>query len=264
MSGVAPRIVIADDHQGIRLGVRMALTRGGFDVVGEAGDGEGAVEVTLRELPDICLLDVCMPGGGVEAAAAIAAGAPATFVVMLTVSNDIDDVLASLRAGAVGYLPKDTHPDRLPAALCGVLRGEAALPRVLVGLVLEQLRDFDAVATYPVRVGGVEFDTPRVRDLPNARLGHDDAPGRQDPLALADHRSPPRLLRRCEARCDRPRRSASYDRPTDRRVTSPAPGRPTVSMTDASRVSRAYAHARRCACRMAVLQTGRRTSAACR
>lgn len=157
MSGVAPRIVIADDHQGIRLGVRMALTRGGFDVVGEAGDCEGAVEVTLRELPDICLLDVCMPGGGVEAAAAIAAGAPATFVVMLTVSNDIDDVLASLRAGAVGYLPKDTHPDRLPAALCGVLRGEAALPRVLVGLVLEQLRDFDAVATYPVRVGGVEL-----------------------------------------------------------------------------------------------------------
>jgi DNA-binding NarL/FixJ family response regulator len=152
----APRIVIADDHQGIRLGVRMALMRGGFDVVAEAADCEGAVSATLRERPDVCLLDIRMPGGGIEAAAAIAASAPSTSVVMLTVSTSTEDVLASLRAGAVGYLPKDTPPSRLPAALCGVLKGEAALPRALVGRVLEELRDFDAVA-HPVRVGGVEL-----------------------------------------------------------------------------------------------------------
>ena len=64
-----------------------------------------------------------------------------------------DDVLAALRARAVGYLLKDTSPDRLPAALCGVLKGELALPRALVGLVLHKFRDFTAAAADPVRVG---------------------------------------------------------------------------------------------------------------
>jgi DNA-binding NarL/FixJ family response regulator len=149
--------VIADDHQAMRLGVRMALIRGGFDVVAEAADRDGAVDATVREQPDVCLLDIRMPGGGIEAAAAISASVPSTAVVMLTVSNDTDDVLASLRAGAVGYLPKDTRPDRLPAALCGVLKGEAALPRALVGRVLDQFRGFDVAAAQPIRVGDVEL-----------------------------------------------------------------------------------------------------------
>lgn len=156
-TGGAPTAVIADDHQAMRLGVRMALMRGGFDVVAEAADCEGAVSATVREQPDVCLLDVRMPGGGIEAAAAIAASVPSTAVVMLTVSNDTADVLAALRAGALGYLPKDTRPDRLPAALCGVLKGEAALPRALVGRVLSQLRDFDTVTARPIRVGDVEL-----------------------------------------------------------------------------------------------------------
>ncbi|HXP36995.1 MAG TPA: response regulator transcription factor [Solirubrobacteraceae bacterium] len=155
--GGGPTAVIADDHQAMRLGVRMALMRGGFDVVAEAADCDGAVDATVREQPDVCLLDIRMPGGGIEAAAAISARAPSTAVVMLTVSNDTDDVLASLRAGAVGYLPKDTRPDRLPAALCGVLKGEAALPRALVGRVLSEFRDVEAPAAYPIRVGDVEL-----------------------------------------------------------------------------------------------------------
>ena len=75
---------------------------------------------------------------------------------MLSASDQIDDVLASLRAGAVGYLPKDTRPDRLPNALRGVLKGEAALPRTLVWTVLQELRDFTAPVE-PIRVGTIEL-----------------------------------------------------------------------------------------------------------
>ncbi len=160
MSGAAPTVVIADDHEVIRLGVAMALARGGFEVVGEAADRAGAVSAVASSMPDVCLLDVYMPGGGIEAAAAIAVAAPSTAVVMLTVSTGNDDVLAALRAGAVGYLPKDTSPDRLPMALAGVLKGEAALPRTLVSRVLTEFRDFTTEAARPVRVGGIEL-TPR-------------------------------------------------------------------------------------------------------
>lgn len=137
----------------------MALIDGGFDVVGEAADGPGAVKAVLSTRPDVCLLDIFMPGSGLEAASEISAKASGTAIVMLTVSDDTDDVLSALRAGAVGYLPKDTRPERLPAALCGVLKGEAALPRALVGRVLTEFRGLNAVTSDPVRVGEVELSS---------------------------------------------------------------------------------------------------------
>lgn len=166
MSTAEPTIVIADDHQVTRLGVRMALMRGGFQVVGEAADCEGAVSAVVRERPDVCLLDVDMPGGGIETARRVAEAAPATSVVMLTVSTNTEDLLEALRAGAVGYLPRDTSPDRLPAALCGVLKGEAALPRTLVGRVLQEFRAFTTAgaSASPVRVGTVQL-TPRESEI---------------------------------------------------------------------------------------------------
>jgi len=167
----APTIVIADDHPAIRLGVRMALMRGGFEVVGEAADCDGAVSAALQHRPDVCLLDVRMPGGGIGAARRVAQEAPSTSVVMLTVSTSTDDVLAALRAGAVGYLPKDTRPDRLPAALCGVLKGEAALPRTLVGHVLNEFRDYTAAAADPVRVGEIELTSRESEILRMLRSG---------------------------------------------------------------------------------------------
>jgi DNA-binding NarL/FixJ family response regulator len=154
-----PTVVLADDHPATRLGVRMALMNGGFKVVAEAADCEGAVRAVIRERPDVCLLDVGMRGGGIQAAARIAAEQPSTSVVMLSASNRTDNVIAALRAGAVGYLPKDTRPDRLPDALRGVLKGEAALPRALVGAVLHELRDFTAPPEEPIRVGAVELST---------------------------------------------------------------------------------------------------------
>ncbi len=140
MNPPPPTAVLADDHPAIRLGVRMALMADGMRVLAEAGDRDGAVRAVQREQPDVCVLDVYMPGGGIAAAASILAAAPATAVVMLTVSDSTDDLLAALRVGAMGYLPKDMAPERLAAALRGVLAGEPALPRALVGPVLDKLR----------------------------------------------------------------------------------------------------------------------------
>jgi DNA-binding NarL/FixJ family response regulator len=160
----APTVVIADDHPPIRLGVRMALMQGGFRVLAEVADADGAVEAVLRERPDACLLDVRMPGGGIEAAVRLAELAPDTAVVMLTVSTSADDLLAALRAGARGYLPKDMSPNRLPAALHGVLRGEAALPRTFVGRMLKELSTVPDREPAPLRVGDVEL-TPRESEI---------------------------------------------------------------------------------------------------
>jgi DNA-binding NarL/FixJ family response regulator len=139
--------VIADDHPATRLGVRMALMRDGFQVLGEAADRDGAVSAVLRERPDMCLLDISMPGGGIQAAATLAVMAPGTAVVMLTVSDSSEDLLAALRAGAVGYLPKDTRPDGLPSTLRGVLRGEPALSPTLVGHILHELHPVVSVGS---------------------------------------------------------------------------------------------------------------------
>jgi DNA-binding NarL/FixJ family response regulator len=165
--GASPErtVVIADDDQVTRLGVRMALMRGGFHVVAEAADCETAVSAVLRERPDVCLLDIRTPGGSIETAQRLAQAAPGTSVVMLAVSTNSEDVFGSLRAGALGYLPKDMSPDRLPAALSGVLKGEAALPRALVTRVLQEFRTFTAAgAANPVRVDGVQL-TPRESEI---------------------------------------------------------------------------------------------------
>ena len=153
----APTVVIADDHPIILVGVRRSLEKDGFVVVGEAADRQSAVREVCRYRPDVALLDVFMPGGGVEAAAAIAEEVPSTAVVMLTVSDEMTHVLGALRAGAAGYLLKDSNPDRLGAALCGVLRGETALPRRLHRRVLDEFRSLTATVGPGVEVGGVEL-----------------------------------------------------------------------------------------------------------
>jgi DNA-binding NarL/FixJ family response regulator/signal transduction histidine kinase len=167
----APTVVLADDHPVIRLGVRMALMRGGFEVLAEAADRDGAVEAVLRERPDVCLLDISMPGGGIEAAAILSHAVPGTALVMLTVSESPEDMLAALRSGAKGYLAKDTSPERLPAALYGVLRGEAALPRTLVGRVLHEFRHLPDPQDAPLRVDGVELTARESEILRMLRSG---------------------------------------------------------------------------------------------
>ena len=136
------RIVIADDHASQRSGIRAILEAdGGFSVCGEAGDAPTAVDMAQKERPDVCLLDVDMPGNGISAAATISSQMPDTAVVMLTVSRNDRDLFDSLRAGALGYLLKDTSAERLPEALRGVLRGEAALPRQLVARLIDEFQE---------------------------------------------------------------------------------------------------------------------------
>jgi DNA-binding NarL/FixJ family response regulator len=132
------RVLVADDHAPTRAGVRLALAEHGFTVCAEAADARGAVAGALREAPDVCLLDIRMPGGGIAAAAEIAARVPETAIVMLTVSRDDADLFDALRAGASGYLLKDIDPARLPVALRGVMAGEMALPRQLVARLVEE------------------------------------------------------------------------------------------------------------------------------
>jgi DNA-binding NarL/FixJ family response regulator len=134
------RIVLADDHAATRLGIRRALERGGLQVVAEASDAAGAVRAAREHRPDICLLDVYMPGGGLTAASDLAEIAPATHVVMLSVSDSDEDVFESLRAGASGYLPKDTDPAVLAQALRSVVDGEAPLPRALTARLIVEFR----------------------------------------------------------------------------------------------------------------------------
>jgi DNA-binding NarL/FixJ family response regulator len=134
------RVLIADDHQALRRGVRLILEKSGFRVVAECDDGPTAIGAAGRLRPEICLLDIHMPGGGIEAAAEIHRVLPDAGIVMLTVSADSDDLFAAVRAGACGYLLKDTDPDRLPLALRGVLEGEAALPRALVLRLIDEFR----------------------------------------------------------------------------------------------------------------------------
>ena len=153
------RILLADDHELSRAGVRAALEGHGFDVCAEAGDADAAYDAAVRVQPDVCLLDVRMPGGGVQAAARIHGVLPDTAIVMYTVSASDEDLFDSLRAGAVGYLLKRTDPTRLPHAIRGVLAGEAALPRTLVSRLVDEFRDRGGR-----RIGGAEL-TPREWDV---------------------------------------------------------------------------------------------------
>jgi DNA-binding NarL/FixJ family response regulator len=124
----------------------MSLEEAGFEVSAEAATASAAVDACARWRPDVALLDIQMPGGGIAAAERIGAVCPETAVVMLTVSRDDGDLFNALRAGARGYLLKDIDPARLGPALQGVLDGEAALPRNLVTRLMEEFRGRDARA----------------------------------------------------------------------------------------------------------------------
>jgi DNA-binding NarL/FixJ family response regulator len=121
------RILVADDHPVVRGGlVALLRTIAGFEVVGEAADGEAAVREAQLTRPDIVLMDVRMPGlDGVEATRRIRAAVPTTRVLMLTMYDDDATVFTAMQAGAQGYLLKEAEQEEIVRAVRGVVAGEA-------------------------------------------------------------------------------------------------------------------------------------------
>lgn len=123
------RVLIVDDHAVVRSGLRALLgTVPGLEVVGEAGGGREAVDLTIATVPDVVLMDLQMPdGNGIDATRAIAASCPSVAVLVLTMYEEDDMVFSSLRAGARGYLLKGADQDEVVRAIHAVAAGQVIL-----------------------------------------------------------------------------------------------------------------------------------------
>jgi two-component system, NarL family, nitrate/nitrite response regulator NarL len=124
------RVLIAEGQAPARASLRRALTADArFQICAEIDNAAGAVAAAVRERPDVCVLDVQLPGSGLSVAWEISARLPRTKIVMLTTSDDDCELFAALRAGAEGYLLKTAEFDHMPGLLAGVCAGEARLLR---------------------------------------------------------------------------------------------------------------------------------------
>lgn len=131
------RVLIADDHALFRDGLRSLLEARGIDVVGEAQNGREAVELAGAQRPDVVLMDLSMPEmPGLAATRLISADLPDVKVVVLTASEEDDDLFEAIKSGAQGYLLKNLNADELVSMLEGVSRGEPALTPSLARKVL--------------------------------------------------------------------------------------------------------------------------------
>jgi two-component system, NarL family, response regulator DegU len=137
---VNPRLLLVDDHKLLRQGLRRAAEDAGFDVVGEAGDGEEAVRLAVALRPDLVLMDVTMPVmDGIEATRRLRHSAPEARVVILTMHGEEETVTEALRAGAVAYLLKDCSTDQVADTLHAVAAGETELSADLARSLLAEL-----------------------------------------------------------------------------------------------------------------------------
>jgi DNA-binding NarL/FixJ family response regulator len=135
------KVVIADDHPIFREGLARSLAdQPAFAVVGQAADASGAIELARRAAPDVVLLDISMPGGGLSALREIAAAEGAPAVAMLTVSEDDSDVVDALKAGAKGYILKGIGARELAAVVSDLAAGRSYLSPSLAMKVLAAMR----------------------------------------------------------------------------------------------------------------------------
>jgi two-component system nitrate/nitrite response regulator NarL len=135
------RVIVADDHPLFRDGVVTTLSSAaGIDVVGEADDAASAIKLAGDLLPDVALLDVAMPGGGLQAAREIARTCPSTRIVMLTVSEDEDNLMAAMKSGAKGYVLKGIAARDLVDIVRSIDAGEVYVAPKLAWRLLRELR----------------------------------------------------------------------------------------------------------------------------
>ena len=157
------RVLLVDDHTLFRSGIKALLQRDPtFEVVGEAGDGLEGVKRAISLKPDVVLMDLHMPGlSGREALQLILEDQPQTRVVMLTVSENADDLMDTLRAGALGYLLKNIDADYLTNAVRRAAQGEAVMSEQMTAKLLASVRGASAT----VRVNDVDKLTAREREI---------------------------------------------------------------------------------------------------
>ena len=159
--GVRPiTVLVADDQELFRKGLQTVLAiEAGFDVVGEASDGAEAVARVAELAPDVVLMDVRMPRmDGIEAARRIRETAPSSRVIMLTVSDEEDDLYGAVRAGANGYLLKDSSLDDVAGAVQAVARGESLISPSMASKLLAEFN------TLAEGRGATEPAEPRLSD----------------------------------------------------------------------------------------------------
>ncbi|OKJ22244.1 response regulator [Streptomyces sp. CB01580] len=187
---MAIRVTVADDQAVVRAGIAAILeAEPDLCVVGQAADGDTAVELALSARPDVALMDVRMPGiGGLAATAAITERSPATRVLVLTTFGLDDYLFAALRAGAAGFLLKDAEPERVIDAVRVVHGGAALLDPAMTRTLIDRFTDGPG----PLDAARLDLLTPRetevlrqvARGLSNAEIA---AVLRVSPPTVKDH-----------------------------------------------------------------------------
>jgi len=157
-------LVVADDHQLYREGVVRTLTeQPDLDVVGEGASGDEAVSLVAAHMPDLVLLDISMPGGGLSAARRIAEAFPAVKIVMLTVSEQDDDVHEALKMGALGYVLKGIGGAELVRVVRDVATGSSYVSPALAARLLKEVGESGGKVTHPS--GRLAALTDREREI---------------------------------------------------------------------------------------------------
>jgi len=158
------RVLIVDDHALVRKGIRALLAEvEGIEVIGEAGDGQEALDQVAAQSPDVILMDLVMPGvDGIQATYQLSKQDPIPRILVLTSFAGDDKVFPAIKAGALGYLLKDSEPIELVEAIRQVHRGEPSLESSIAQKVLNELRRPSARPPTPDPLTERELEVLRV------------------------------------------------------------------------------------------------------
>src|SRR3954453_4191550 len=147
---ISPRVLLVDDHEIYRAGLRGLLEEAGIDIVGESVNGEGALQLVEEKHPNVVIMDLNMPGiGGIEATRQITTLAPLTRGIMLTVSSAAPDITDAVLAGACGYLLKSATTQEIVSGIAAAARGDALLSPSVAAKLLEPVREQPVRANIP-------------------------------------------------------------------------------------------------------------------